>query len=144
MSVAGRQGRPCSQACCPSQLPTPLRMHKSPRLQGPQDSGPFSPLRKFLRFPQHGQLPAAARATGGPVTSLPEPGWPQPSSTRFHVAAEGKPKPMFTWPWPHTCVSLLETQKDPRPHAKELDSKPAPPLVSRRGHHLYETWFSFL
>ena len=76
------------------------------------------------------------------MTSLSAPGWPQPSSTRFHVAAEGKPKPTFTRP--HTCVSLLETRKDPRPHAKELDSKPAPPLVSRRGHHLYETWFSFL
>lgn len=112
-----------------SQVPIPLTMHKSPRLLGLQTLGPFSP-----------QLPVAAYVTGGLVTGLSAPGWPQPSSIHFHVAVKGKPKHTFTWPtyWDH----LLETQKDSRPHPKELAPSLPLPLLTHRTHPLSETWFS--
>lgn len=63
------------------------------------------------------------------MTGLSAPGWPQLSSTHFHVAVEGKP--MYIVVRPHTagCHNLLETQKDAGPHAKELGPRPALPFL---------------
>lgn len=74
------------------------------------------------------------------------PGWPLLSSIYFRVAAQGKPK--YTFIRPHTGVTAFwrqKAQKDPRPHAKELGSRPALPffvteliLLTGLGFHVYK------
>ena len=54
------------------------------------------------------------------MTGSSAPDWPQLSSIYFHVAVRGNPSTCsLATHWRH---SLLETQKDPRPHTEELGS----------------------
>lgn len=94
----------------------------------PPASRPSLPPQQFLCLPQPGQLPAAARVTGGLATGWSAPGWPQLSSIYFHVAVRGNPstRPLAT----HWCHSLLETQGDPRPHTEDLGSGPPLPFLA--------------
>lgn len=70
----------------------------------PQRPGTFSPFCTSLPDlpPRTPVLPAAAGAVRGWVTGDSGPGWPQSSSTRFHVAAGGKGTDPNTWSHGHT------------------------------------------
>lgn len=128
-------GQTMSRDCCPSHLPTPATMHKSPRLRAP------SPLQSYSDPHKMATLPAAARVTVGLVTGLSAPGWPQPSSTHFRVAVKGNP---FTQPHTDQHFRLLEMQKDPGPHAEDWAPCLLCPLVTelltftRCGFHFHK------
>lgn len=137
------QGRPCSQYYCPSQVPIPLTMHKSPRLQGPQGLGPFTPPHGIFSDSHNMATVTCSCLCNGRSGDRLLSTWLAPAfqytlpcccrgKTHAHVHAA-------THRYHFGDTERLQTT----PRKKRAPSLPLP-LLSHTTHHLCETWFSFL
>ena len=111
----GGQGSPCSQHYCPSRVPIPLTMHKSPRLQGPRGLGPFNPPHRIFSDSHNMATVTCSCLCNGRSGDRLLSTWLAPAfqytlpcccrgNTHAHVHAATH------------HYHLLETQKDSRPH----------------------------